>query len=307
MRKVITVVLVVLMAVLNGCNREKAAVSNPETVQDVPIFAVNTTTAVRGQIQDYLTVSGDIVAGSTVDVYPEVAGKITQLSSRVGSRVSKGAAIAQVDPSRPGMQYIVSTVRAPIDGTIITLPAQIGMTVSPQLSIARIAGGNGLELSVYVAERFISKISVGLPCTVHLDAYPSEIFRGIVTEVSPTVDPASRTMDVRINVDNPESRLKSGMFAKVNIITEQKENIVKIPVTALVSRFGEDYIFTVEAEGNYFVARKRVIQPGILIDGVLEVQNGLQAGEEIIIRGQSLLSDGSRINIIERVSALSTK
>jgi multidrug efflux pump subunit AcrA (membrane-fusion protein) len=133
------------------------------------------------------------------------------------------------------------------------------------------------------------------------------MFRGSVAEIAPTVDPASRTMEVKVNVENPGSRLKAGMFAKVRLITEEKENIVKIPASAMIQRFGEIYVFTAEADSanpaNY-VARRRIITPGILIDNILEVQAGLSPDEEVIIRGQSLLEDGARVNVIERVRSL---
>jgi multidrug efflux pump subunit AcrA (membrane-fusion protein) len=115
-------------------------------------------------------------------------------------------------------------------------------------------------------------------------------------------------MEVRLNVENPGSRLKAGMFAKVRIITEQKNNIVKIPAGALIRRFGEDYVFVVEPDPDNprnYIARRRVVKTGILIDGVLEIQEGLAADEEIIVRGQTLLEDGARVNVVERVAPLS--
>jgi multidrug efflux pump subunit AcrA (membrane-fusion protein) len=74
----------------------------------------------------------------------------------------------------------------------------------------------------------------------------------------------------------------------------------------MVNRFGEQYVFVTDTgNSDEPVARKRIIIPGILIDGVLEVPDGLAPGEEIVIRGQTLLEDGSRINIVERVAPLS--
>ncbi|MDR0554567.1 MAG: efflux RND transporter periplasmic adaptor subunit [Treponema sp.] len=302
-------------ALLGSCGKANAAAgasagtpAAEAPVEETPVFAVNTTPAVQGQIRDYLALTGDIVAGSSVDAYSDVAGKITRLYVSVGSRVSKGAPLAEVDPSRPGMNYVAGVASAPIAGTIVSLPAQVGMTISQAVPIARIAGGNALEIRLYVAERFISKMTTRLPCEILLDAYPGEIFRGSVTEVSPVVDPASRTMEVRVNVDNPGSRLKAGMFAKVQVITERKNNIVKIPSTALIQRFGETYVFTAEpdpANPGVTVARKKIITPGILVDGVLEVQTGLKADEEVVVRGQSLLEDGSRIKVVDRVPPLS--
>ncbi|MDR2177688.1 MAG: efflux RND transporter periplasmic adaptor subunit [Treponema sp.] len=303
----------VIGAGLGSCKRTQsaedrlAAQDAPPEAAPVPVFAVNTTGAARGAIQDYLALSGDIVAGSTVDTYSDAAGKITRLYVTVGSKVTRGAPIALVDPSRPGMRYVESVVRAPISGTVISLPAQLGMTINQQVSLAKIAGGGGLEVRLYVAERFISRISLRQPCEIALDAWPGEVFRGTVHEIAPTVDPASRTMEVRINVENPESKLKTGMFAKVRLITEVKENVVKIPAAALVQRFGESFVFVVEPDNSGsggFVARRRDIVPGILVDGVLEIRKGLEPRDEVIVRGQTLLQEGARVNIIERIPPL---
>jgi len=279
-------------------------------VFEAPVFAVNTTLAARGQIRDYIALSGDIWAGSTVDAYSDAAGKVTELYVTVGRWVNRGDPIAAVDPSRPGMSFRQSIVTAPISGTVTALPAQVGMTISQAVPLARISGGGGLEIRLYVAERFISKMSMNIPCEITLDAWPGEIFYGSVSELSPTVDPTSRTMEVRVNVANAGSRLKSGMFAKVRVITESKENIVKIPATALISRFGEQYLFVIAKDPenpDVNIVKKRIVVPGILIDGVLEIQNGLDANEEIVVRGQTLLDDGSRVNIIDRTSPLGDK
>lgn len=300
-----------IVMVFSGCERiQKALNRTPAGPVEapIPVFAVNTIAAAQGQIQDYLALAGDIVAGSTVDAYSDVAGKVTRLYVSVGSRVTRGQRIAEVDPSRPGMEFLPGIATAPLAGTIVSLPAQVGMTVSQAVPLARISGGNALEIRLYVAERFISKITMAQPCEIRLDAWPGEVFRGSISEVSPILDPASRTMEVRVNVENPGSRLKAGMFAKVRIITERKNNIVKIPSSALIQRFGESYVFVAAPDPNnagITLAKRRIVVPGILIDGVLEVQQGLAADEDVIIRGQSLLEDGARINIIDRVAPLS--
>jgi len=91
----------------------------------------------------------------------------------------------------------------------------------------------------------------------------------------------------------------------VRIITETKEGVVKIPASAVVNRFGEQYVFSVDKTNPQApVARKRVIVPGIVIDGIMEVRQGIAPDEEIVVRGQTLLEEGSRVNIIERLSPL---
>ncbi|MDR2446137.1 MAG: efflux RND transporter periplasmic adaptor subunit [Treponema sp.] len=301
---------VLLASCFNAENKNTpagAADAGAAAVMEKPVFAVNTTAAVQGQISDYLALSGDIISGSTVDVYSDVAGKVTRLYVSVGSRVSRNQAIAAVDPSKPGMTYVPGIARAPIAGTVVALPAQIGMTVAQSVPLARIAAGGALETRVYVAERFISKIALNQSCEILLDAYPGEAFKGSVAEISPTVDPTSRTMEVKINVSDSGSRLKAGMFAKVRIITEKKDNIVKIPATALVSRFGEDYVFTTTTDPEdpaFLIAKKTIVKPGILVDNALEIQEGLAPGQEIVVKGQSMLNDGSRVNVVEHVQPL---
>jgi multidrug efflux pump subunit AcrA (membrane-fusion protein) len=278
-----------------------------EVIREIPVFAVNTTLAAKGQIKDYISLSGDIHAGSTVDVYSEAAGKVTEIYTAVGRRINRNDRVAAVDPSRPGMTYRQSIVRAPISGTVIAVPAQIGMTISQAVPLIRISGGGGLEIRLNVAERFISKMAMNLSCEITLDAWPGDIFQGSISEISPVVDLASRTMQISVNVSNTSSKLKQGMFAKVKIITEQKNNIVKIPATAVIRRFGEEYVFVIEKDPEnpeITIVKKRIIVPGIIIDGVMEVQSGLSPDEEIVIRGQTLLDDGSRVNVIERSAPL---
>jgi len=312
--KIKYILLLLLTAVIfSGCDtvketygkvKEKLGKKNKvEMVWETPVFAVNTTLTAKGQINDYISLSGDIYAGSTVDVYSDAAGKVTQIYTAVGRRIRKGDRVASVDPSRPGMTYRQSVATAPIGGTVIAVPAQIGMTVSQAVPLVRISGGSGLEIRLNVAERFISKMAMNLSCEITLDAWPGEIFHGSISEISPTVDPASRTMEVRVTVSNTGSKLKQGMFAKVKIITQQKNNIVKIPASAVIKRFGEEYVYVVEKDPSnpeFKIARKRIVMQGIIIDGMTEIQSGLSPDEEIVIRGQTLLDDGSRINVIER-------
>jgi membrane fusion protein, multidrug efflux system len=298
------IMLLVFASAFSGCKKDKKA---EEKAREVPVFAVNTTLAVKGQIQDYLTFSGDIVAGSTIDVYPEAAGKITEIFVSVGDRVRKGSRIASVDPSRPGMTFRQNIATSPISGTIIIIPAQVGMTVSQAVPLARISGGGALEIKINISERFISRIAMNQPCEITLDAWPGEVFRGNINEISPTVDLASRTMEARVNIKDSSSKVKPGMYAKVRVITEQKSNIVKIPSQAVINRFGEQFVYIIAKDKDnpeINIVKKTIVVPGILIDEVMEIQKGLESDQEIVIKGQTLLDDGSRVNIIERQTPL---
>jgi multidrug efflux pump subunit AcrA (membrane-fusion protein) len=265
-----------------------------------PIYAVNVHEAVQGRIQDYLPLSGDIITSSTVDAYSDAVGKVSRIYVSVGQYVARGAALAAVDPSRPGMQYEANIVTAPVAGTIIMLPAQIGMTVAQSVPIARIAAGNELEIQLYVPERFVSRVALKQPCVITLDAWPADTFNGAISEIDPTMDQASRTLAVKVKVADRSGKLKAGMFAKVRIITETKDDVIQIPEEALLSRNNETYVFVAQGSGAGATAKKVNVKTGINIDGVLEVEEGLKSGDLVIVQGQSLLEDGAKINIVAR-------
>jgi len=274
------------------------------------IFAVNTTTAVEGEILDYLEVNGDVATKTSVDIYADTAGKLIKLYIGLGSYVRKDQVIAEVDPSKPGMKFVSSPVKSSIAGTIIDIPVDIGATITPAISIAKVSKMSQLEIRTHISERFISKIKVGLDALLHFEAYPQERFSAVVTELSPVVDPQSRTMEVKLNLGKNDSRIKTGMFTRIKIITEKKQGIVKIPAECMVKRYGGHYVFVVKdagqagaSEGSSIV-EKRKVTPGIEIDGKLEIVEGLNPTEEIVIRGQTLLEDKARVKVIERVQPL---
>ena len=303
------VMAVLILSGFSGCDRIRETFGGGDAseaeIQSI-VYAVNTTTAAQGQIRDLFSLSGDVIAASTVDAFSEVAlGRVSRLFVNVGSQVRVDDPIAEVDPSRPGMEFVPSLVRAPVAGTVVALPAQMGMTISQAVPLARIAAGDELEIRLFVAERFISKVALNQPCEIVLNAWPGELFRGRISELSPILDPASRTMEVRVVVDNPGARLRAGMFAQVRIITQQREDAVQIPSAAMITRFGEQFVFVVDdSDPEAPVVRRRDVVPGIIIDGVMEVQQGLAFGEEVVIRGQTVIYDGARINIIERTPPL---
>jgi multidrug efflux pump subunit AcrA (membrane-fusion protein) len=292
---------------LAGCKpNESAAAKKPGQDQDQapaqPLVAVSTLILEESSIVDYLTLSGDMVAGSSVDVYSDTAGTITRRHVSIGSRVEKNQPIADVDPSQPGMRYMVSVVRAPIAGVISNLPGQIGMKISQSSPIAVISGGGGLEIQLYVAERFIYRIVMGLPCEITLDAYPGDNFLGRISEISPVVDTSSRTMMIKVNVYNPDDKLKAGMFANVKIITDQIDNVITVPENAVLQRGGQNFVYTVQddpSDSSIKIAKRMPVSLGLNIDNMFQITDGLNAGDEVIVRGQTTLTDGSRVNIIQ--------
>ena len=262
------------------------------------IYAVNADIVQAGNLDDYLEFGGDVSSVSAVDVYPDAAGKISRIRVAVGDLVKKDQIIAYVDPSRPGMNYSENPVKAPISGRVTSFPPTIGTMVSQSYSIAKISDTDELQIKVNVAERFISRIRENQTAIVSFDAYPGVEFKARVFEVSPVLDTTSRTMLAKLKVEPADSRIKAGMYARVKLITDTIEGAVVIPNDAIVYRDGKPYVFTAKSESAESSVNMVSVKEGLSVDNKTEIQEGLKEGDVIIVKGQSLLSDGSKVKIL---------
>ncbi|HNQ97104.1 MAG TPA: efflux RND transporter periplasmic adaptor subunit, partial [Treponemataceae bacterium] len=170
-------------------------------------------------------------------------------------------------------------------------------------SVGKVSKMESLEIGMSVPERFVSKIKEGQKAYLRFDAYPSQVFIAKIIEVSPVLDQSSRTMGAKLALIERDDRIKAGMFARIKLITDTKTSTVKIPASAIVSRFGDNFVFVVDGEEKNSV-RKQPVTVGIRVDDKAEILSGVKANEEVIVRGQTLLEDGSRINIVSRMESL---
>lgn len=280
----------------SGKNGKKAAETEQENV-----YAVNASIAKAGNLDDYLEFGGDVSSLNAVDVYPDMAGKISRIVVSVGDYVRKNQIIAYVDASRPGMNYAANPVKAPISGTVTSFGPTLGTMVSQSYSIAKISDTDELQIKINVAERFISRINNGQGAVVSFDAYPGVEFNAKVFEVSPVLDTTSRTMLVKLKVTPADPRIRAGMFAKVRLITESIKDAVVLSSDAIIRRDGKPYVFTVSrtagSEEKDSVSMVSVSE-GLTVDNKTEIREGLKEGDLVVVKGQSLLTDGSKVKIL---------
>lgn len=286
----------ILSSALVSCKGKSEKTAKEEETET--IYAVNADIVQAGNLDDYLEFGGDVSSVSAVDVYPDAAGKISRIRVSVGDLVKKDQIIAYVDPSRPGMNYSENPVKAPISGRVTSFPPTIGTMVSQSYSIAKISDTDELQIKVNVAERFISRIRENQTAIVSFDAYPGVEFKARVFEVSPVLDTTSRTMLAKLKVEPADSRIKAGMYARVKLITDTIEGAVVIPNDAIVYRDGKPYVFTAKSESAESSANMVSVKEGLSVDNKTEIQEGLKEGDVIIVKGQSLLSDGSKVKIL---------
>ena len=299
MKSAVTLASMAAVLTLMSCGPKKAAKEDSKEVET--LYAVSTYKTVAGNLDDYLEFGGDVASVNEVMVLPDQAGKITNVLVKVGDMVKKDQTIAYVNPLRVGVVYNDSPVKAPISGRITSLPVTVGSTVSQSSSVAKVARTDDLEIRIAIAERFISRISNGQKATVTFDAYPSVEFGAKIFEVSPVLDTATRTMGVKLRLNPPDSRVKVGMYGRVKLVTESVKNAIVLPISALVTRDGKDYVFVVttpKSGKNAAAVSLKPVTRGILVDNQVEITKGLEAGEEVVIKGQTLLNDGAKVNIV---------
>ncbi len=287
---------VILPSALVSCKGKSEKAAKEEEAET--IYAVNADIVQSGNLDDYLEFGGDVSSVSAVDVYPDAAGKISRIRVAVGDVVKKDQIIAYVDPSRPGMNYSENPVKAPISGRVTSFPPTVGTMVSQSYSIAKISDTDELQIKVNVAERFISRIKENQTAVVSFDAYPGVEFNARVFEVAPVLDTTSRTMLAKLKVEPADSRIKAGMYARVKLITDTIESAVVVPNDAIVYRDGKPYIFTADSAEQDSQVKMVSVKEGLSVDNKTEIQEGIKEGDIIIIKGQSLLSDGAKVKIL---------
>jgi len=188
-----------------------------------------------------------------------------------------------------------TTLRAPLAGVIAEKRVEQGDMVSPQVCMFRLVQVSTLKAHFGVSERYLGLLAEGrTPVEIEVDAYPQQAFTGILSKVYPTVDVDTRTVKVEVRVPNPEYRLKPGMFARGRLVLREKEDVVIVPDSALVQTGDEVHVFVVNGD----VARRRRLVVGLAQGADYEVLEGLADGELVVVRGQHLLSDASRVAVV---------
>jgi len=192
------------------------------------------------------------------------------------------------DPSAP-----IHTVRAPIAGKVIDLHATLGELVGRDSQLATVADLDRLWLWVDIHEGDIGGIRVGAPATIRLDAFPGEPIEGSLAYVRDELDRDTRVVRARIDVANPDHRIKPGMFGRVTLRSgpEEEAGSVLIVAAGAVQREGREFIvFVRESEG---VFERRTVSVGRRAPGVVEILSGLEAGEAAVVEGGFILKSES--------------
>jgi RND family efflux transporter MFP subunit len=219
------------------------------------------------------------------------------------------AALIQVQSS-----YQNALITAPFAGLIAERYLQAGDLVGPGLPVFRLVNMDHVTARSDVSQERVGQMRIGLAARVTVSSYPGTVFHGDVVRITPVLDPMTRMSTVEVGIDNQDGRLKAGMFAEIHLVVQSLEGELTIPLDALleeyryVSRspmavaeaFSEDS-GSVEARvfvaGADSIAQLTTIRVGIVKSDLVQVLEGLDAGQVVVTVGKYRLQDGDRIEI----------
>lgn len=218
------------------------------------------------------------------EVAAEAAYKIAQSSAEAAEKTLHVLGFNEEQVDQIAKTHRISpaiTLFAPVDGKVVAVGATLGALVDPSTEILTIIDPTVLWADAEVYEKDIAKVKVGQKVEVMVPAYPGEVFGGKVSYIGDVVDYETRAIVVRAEVDNADFRLKSGMFADVEILLNGNQQMLIIPTGAILEDGDAEIVFV--QEGDQFVRRQ--IETGAIDGDDQQVLSGLEAGEKVVVQG----------------------
>lgn len=224
------------------------------------------------------------------DIAPKKEYEASQLAAAAAEADARASAdkLAQLGVVPGAASRRDYVLRSPIAGRVIDMAgAQGGYWNDINAPIMTVADLSVVWLTASVSEKDIAQLFVGQAARITLNAYADKAFEGKVKYVGEVLDPDTRTVKVRVVVDNKDGRFRPGMFARVTFAGERRDGIV-VPPSALLQ---SGLVTRVFVEKSPFTYEPRVVTAGAALAGGVEITSGLQAGERIVVKEGVLLND----------------
>lgn len=295
----LSVAALVLLIILAGCGKKETVT---ELVAETPTHHEKNTVILTRENFAHVTVATELVVrgslgmtlkavgrvsenlNKTAKVTSTLEGRLSKLNVDLNDRVKAGDVLGLVQT--PELLGKPLELRAPIDGCITQRKSTVGELIGKDTEVYTISDPADLWVLAEVKERDIGAIQVGQEAGFTLLAYPNETFHGKVVLLGNRVETESRTLEVRIEVNNADGRLKSGMFADVEIATTALHDVLVISDVALQSLDEEQIVFVALSDTKF---ERRTVKIGMEQRGRMQVLEGLKEGERVVTEGSFIL------------------
>ncbi len=183
-------------------------------------------------------------------------------------------------------------IRAPFAGMAGARLFSVGQFVPRGTTMTTVSDQDPMKVEFRIPERFLGQLKPQQAVKVETDAYPDTPFRGEVYFIDPEVEVATRTLLLKAVVPNPQGRLRQGMFARVALVMKVNEQAVVIPETALLHQGDLTFVYVIDGEEH---AQMRPVTVGVRLVNAVEIIEGLQPGEHVVLEGHQKLHPGAKV------------
>lgn len=201
---------------------------------------------------------------------------------------------------RSGQVQSVLTISSPLSGALQTLEVREGMTVAAGQTLARLNGLERVWLQVAVPEAQGAALQVGQPVQSRFVGLPGQVVNGTVSAILPATAMDSRTVQVRVELPNPEGNLRPGMTAQVRLAQSSGQPVLQVPSEALI-RTGKRVLVMLAEEGGHY--RPVEVQAGAENQEQTVILSGLQEGQQVVASGQFLLDSEASLKGVTAAEA----
>jgi membrane fusion protein (multidrug efflux system) len=308
----------------------------------MPPVAVETVVVEPERVEEILTVVGTLLSNESVNIKPEVSGKIEYIGFEEGQSVDNNTVLFRLDTELLETEYgeartnydfaksqyrraeklrkdrvipderydevyreyanagsrlkTLSTrlkkhsIEAPFGGRLGARRVSVGDYVGVGQDLVHLEDLSTIKAEFYVPERYLSKIGIGLNVRIRVESL-AQAHEGFIYFIDPRINIETRSAIVRARIPNPDETLRPGMFCTAEIIMEVETDALMVPQTAVFARGTQQFVY-IRSDGT---AEARPVTPGIFSGSRLQITEGLQPGETIVVSGIQKIMPGARL------------
>jgi membrane fusion protein, multidrug efflux system len=216
------------------------------------------------------------------------------ISSSAQETAASNAQVAEARLKLAQARLSKMRIVAPFDGAVGIRNVSLGDYVKDGTDLVNVEDVRVLKVDFRLPERNFAQIHVGQVVEVVADALPGERWQGQIEAINPKVDSNGRSLEIRARLDNTGGKLRPGMFVRVRVIVGERQNALLVPEESIVPLGEEFYVFKIVDN----VARRVPVKIGVRRDAMVEIVQGLAAGDQVVTAGMRLSRDGQPVRVL---------
>ncbi|WP_136254571.1 efflux RND transporter periplasmic adaptor subunit [Onishia niordana] len=208
---------------------------------------------------------------------------------------------ARADSEQQRAQLNKKTIRAPFDGVVGLRQVDLGEYIAVGTPIVDLNMLDPIQVDYSVPERAVGQVAAGRSIELTVAAYPERVFDGEILAIAPSINESSRTLNIRAELDNTDGALSPGMFAEVSTLSASSRDVLTLPRTALSFNTYGDFVFQItENDQGQTIASRQQVTTGSTRGDVIEIIEGLSAGDQVVATGLLRLRDGQPVKVSDQ-------